>query len=140
MSQLPVSQQSRSPLAGIGDFLRKLVPFVGSGSGNNLRVEETPDDDHYHVVRAEIPGIDPDKDLEVSVHDGRLTIKAERSERRSEGGYSEFRYGSFMRTVALPVGARDDDISATYANGILTVRIRMGESSSTARKIPVKME
>ncbi|CAM4527169.1 Hsp20/alpha crystallin family protein [Nocardia ninae] len=140
MSQLPQSQQSRSPLAGVGDFLRKIVPFVGSGSSGDLRVEEAPDKDNYHVVRVEIPGIDPDRDLEVSVQDGHLTIKAERSEERSVGGYSEFRYGSLMRTVALPAGARDDDIAATYANGILSVRIRMNESASSARKIPVKME
>ena len=59
------------------------------------------------VVRAEVPGIDPDQDVDVSVSEGMLHITAERqekSEHKSKDGYrSEFRYGSFC-AVALPPG------------------------------------
>ncbi|MEO5780365.1 MULTISPECIES: Hsp20/alpha crystallin family protein [Arthrobacter] len=77
------------------------------------------------VVRAEVPGIDPDKDVDVSVSDGMLHIKAEReekSEHKGKAGYrSEFRYGSFTRSITLPAGAREEDITATYKDGILEV-------------------
>ena len=78
------------------------------------------------VVRAEVPGIDPDKDVDVSVSEGMLHIRAEREEKtehKSKDGYrSEFRYGSFSRSVALPPGAREEDITATYKDGVLEVR------------------
>jgi HSP20 family molecular chaperone IbpA len=102
-----------------------------------LRVEESVDDGHY-VVRTEIPGIDPAKDVEVSVHGGLLTIKAERSESHEEKGRSEFSYGSFERTVSLPEGAQDEGIDATYAKGILTVTVPMGEPKEKVTKVDVK--
>ena len=57
------------------------------------------------------------------MRDGRLTIKAERSEKKETKGRSEFRYGSFVRSVTLPAGANEDDIKATYDKGILTVSV-----------------
>ncbi len=78
------------------------------------------------VVRAEVPGIDPDKDVDVSVSEGVLNISVEReekSEHKSKNGYrSEFRYGSSMRSIALPAGAKEEDITATYKDGVLEVR------------------
>src|SRR4249919_2857062 len=60
------------------------------------------------VVRAEVPGIDPDKDVDVSVSEGVLNISVEReekSEHKSKNGYrSEFRYGSSTRSIVLPAG------------------------------------
>jgi HSP20 family protein len=79
------------------------------------------------VVRAELPGVDPDKDVDVSVSDGMLHIRAERreqSEEQSKDGYrSEFRYGSLSRSISLPPGCRQDDVSASYRDGVLEVRI-----------------
>ena len=54
------------------------------------------------MIRAELPGIDPAKDVDITVTDGQLTIKAERSEKKESKGRSEFSYGSFMRSVTLP--------------------------------------
>ncbi|NUP74564.1 MAG: Hsp20/alpha crystallin family protein [Sinomonas sp.] len=91
-----------------------------------LRVEEFHDGDDL-VVRAELPGIDPDKDVEVTVRDGELQIRAERQENSEntgkEGYRSEFRYGSFARTIQLPRGARQGDIRASYRDGVLEVRV-----------------
>ncbi|MBF6150328.1 Hsp20/alpha crystallin family protein [Nocardia elegans] len=115
-------------------FTPGLAPMFGS---HLLRVEESVDDGHY-VVRTEIPGIDPAKDVEVSVHGGLLTIKAERSESHEEKGRSEFSYGSFERTVSLPEGAQDEGIDATYAKGILTVTVPMGEPKEKVTKVDVK--
>jgi HSP20 family molecular chaperone IbpA len=57
----------------------------------------------------ELSGIDPIEDLEVTVRDGQLSIKASRREPKDGDGGSEFVYGTFERTVALPVGADEDD-------------------------------
>ena len=107
---------------------------------SDMKVEEFRDDDTL-VVRAEMPGIDPDKDVEITVSDGMLHLSAERrSETKTEDkkGYrSEFRYGSFSRTVRLPAGAGEEDVKATYTDGILEVRIPIDEKSNGARKIPI---
>jgi HSP20 family protein len=107
---------------------------------SDMKVEEFRDGDTL-VVRAEMPGIDPDNDVEITVSDNMLHLRAERrSETRTEDkkGYrSEFRYGSFARSVRLPAGAGEDDVKASYDDGILEVRIPIDESSTGARKIPI---
>jgi len=95
------------------------------------------------VVRAEVPGIDPEKDVDVSVSEGMLHIRAQReekSEHKSKNGYrSEFRYGSFLRSIALPAGAKEEDITASYKDGVLEVRAPAPAASTgeTAKKIRV---
>ncbi|HEY6792660.1 MAG TPA: Hsp20/alpha crystallin family protein, partial [Trebonia sp.] len=75
----------------------------------------------------DLPGIDPDKDVEVTVSDGMLRIDAERrvEEKREEKGYlhQEVNYGSLSRSLPLPVGITGADISATYRNGVLEIRV-----------------
>jgi HSP20 family protein len=91
-----------------------------------IRVDEFRDGD-TEVIRAELPGIDPDKDVELTVTDGILRIKAERrvDEKSEDKGYTrhEMRYGSLTRTLPLPEGVQESDIAATYKNGILEVRV-----------------
>ena len=87
-----------------------------------LKLEDEMKEGVYEV-RAELPGVDPTDDIEVTVRDGQLTIKAERIQTSESNGHSEFSYGSFVRTVALPAGADEDDIHATYDRGILTVSV-----------------
>ncbi len=106
-----------------------------------LRVEEIHEDDSY-VIRAEVPGVDPEKDIDVSVSDGMLHISAkreERTERKDKATYrSEFRYGEFSRDLALPSGVDTDAVKASYRDGILEVRIpwpKQPEKAST--KIPI---
>ncbi|MFP3907677.1 MAG: Hsp20/alpha crystallin family protein [Acidimicrobiales bacterium] len=104
------------------------------------KVEEF-EEDGTMVVRAEMPGIDPDRDLEITMTDGLLRIKAERrqeSKTEEKKGYrSEFRYGSFTRTVALPAGVTEEDVTASYDDGILEVRMPMDHGRAEAKKIPV---
>jgi HSP20 family protein len=106
-----------------------------------LKVEEFTDGDEV-VVRAEMPGIDPDKDVDITVSDHTLRLRAERREEsktEENGNYrSEFHYGSFMRTVPLPVGASDDDVKATYKDGILEVRIPIDREEAQAKKVPIQ--
>ena len=91
-----------------------------------LRVEEFYDGDTL-VVRAELPDIDPDKEVEVTTTDGVVRIHAHRepkSDHKEKRGHrSEFRYVEFERDIALPQGAVADDVKAAYNNGVLEVRI-----------------
>ncbi|MDQ1521541.1 MAG: hypothetical protein QOI55_2614 [Actinomycetota bacterium] len=55
--------------------------------------------------------------------------------RRDDAGYrSEFRYGSFVRNIALPAGVDADDIHASYKDGILEVRIPAGKEQKPETK------
>jgi HSP20 family protein len=107
-----------------------------------LRVEEYVDGDTL-VVRAELPDIDPDKDVEISVANGVLHIRAQReekTEKKDKDIYrSEFRYGSFVRNVPLPEGVKEDDIKASYTDGILEIRapIAAEEQKPPVTKVPI---
>ena len=76
-----------------------------------------------YTIRAELPGIDPDKDVSITLDDGVLTITAERSETVKEKKRSEFYYGKMTRSVTLPKGADGEAVTAEYADGILTVSV-----------------
>lgn len=119
----------RMPLAG------RLV-----GSDELIRVDERREKDAV-VIRAELPGIDPERDVEVSVGDGMLHIEAERREEHEEGGdggYTrhELRYGSFTRTLPLPAGTTGDEVTATYKDGILEIRVPTA-APTTEHKVTV---
>ncbi|MDH6580493.1 Hsp20/alpha crystallin family protein [Kitasatospora sp. MAP5-34] len=113
------------------------LPFLRPTDQQYIRVEEFEQDGTY-VVQAELPGIDPGKDAEITVQDGVLTIRAERSEEHRDKHRSEFRYGSFQRTVQLPSQAKEEDVSATYADGVLTVKVPLDTGKPTARQIQIK--
>jgi HSP20 family protein len=115
-----------------GEFpaLPIMRPFTG---GQLMRVEDYVSEGQY-VVRAELPGIDPEKDVEITVDDGVLTVKAERREEKKESGRSEFRYGSFTRSVTLPTGADEENVAASYRDGILEVRTPIKEATKAEPK------
>lgn len=102
-----------------------------------IRVEELVDGETL-VVRAEAPGLDPEKDIDVSIVDGALQIRAERKEQKEEkdkDSYrSEFRYGSYFRALPLPQDVKEEDIKVTYKDGVLEVRAPMPQSALTESK------
>jgi len=73
-------------------------------------------------VRAEITGID-EKDLNVTLEDNVLTISGEKKKERKEENkryvLAERRFGSFKRSIALPAEVKDDNIKASFKNGIV---------------------
>lgn len=95
------------------------------------------------VIRAELPGLDPEKDVEVTVADGMLRISAERrvEEKSQDAGYTrhEMRYGSYARTLPLAEGATESDIKASYKDGILEIRVPVVEQTPAAEptKVPI---
>jgi HSP20 family protein len=121
----------RRPEVWLSPFSRRMFdlfdwPMPAADPEQSLRVEEYEDDGNL-VVRAEMPGMDPDKDVHVQMTDHMLEIRAERTqqETRDEKGVhrSEFRYGSFYRVIEMPPSAKESDVSAVYEDGILEVRI-----------------
>ena len=135
MSNVPARRQARSWLPAWSDFWSDLwtgfPSLAGLHPGQMIRLEDEMQDGHY-ILRAELPGIDPDKDIDITVSNGQLTIKAERSEKKETSGRSEFSYGSFTRSVTLPAGASEEDIKATYDKGILTVDVAVPEQAAAA--------
>lgn len=136
MTKLPEHYRARSLWPEMSDLIAGLPswanfrPALGS---HVIRVEDELKDGSYEL-RAEVPGVDPAKDVDVTVRDGVLTIKAERSEKKEANGHSEFSYGSFIRSVTLPVGADEDAIKASYDKGILTVSVPVAQAPEAAEK------
>jgi HSP20 family protein len=114
------------------------MPAFGQCTGRHMmRVEEFLDEGDY-VLRAELPGIDPERDVDITVENGVLTLRAERREEKREGGRSEFHYGTYTRGVTLPGGADEESVRATYTNGVLDVRVAVhAEEPTGARHIPI---
>ena len=108
------------------EFFRRPIIMWSGDQEDLLRVEEYQEDG-ARVIRAEMPGIDPDKDVEITVDNGVLHISAERkAEEKSETkdyARREFRYGMFSRAISLPQGCVETDVKATYKDGILEIRV-----------------
>jgi HSP20 family protein len=140
---MSMMRRTRDELDLPGWFGRRLFDWPDLAVDQNddaLKVEEYQEGDTL-VVKAEMPGIDPDNDVELSVSDHTLRLKAERRQETktedTKGYRSEFHYGAFTRVVALPVGATADDVKATYADGILEVRIPIDVGQAESKKIPI---
>ena len=98
------------------------------------------------VVKVEIPGIDPGKDVTIVVQDGSLIIRGERRQEKEidEEAYHrmEVSYGTFERSILIPQGVDEKRITASYVDGVLEVILPNGatkevEEPVEARTIPV---
>ncbi|GAA3814427.1 Hsp20/alpha crystallin family protein [Sphaerisporangium flaviroseum] len=137
---MPTRRESRGLVPDLLDWLE--APFTGArpyGGTQMVRFEDTVKDGHY-VVRAEVPGIDPENDVEVTVSNGVLTIHGERKEERSEPHRTEFRYGEFSRSIALPPNADEKDVRAVYHDGILEVDIPLAEEKQATQRVPIEKQ
>ncbi|MCM3687313.1 Hsp20/alpha crystallin family protein [Kocuria rosea] len=133
----------RDPFDVLEPFRRLLEGDLQPGMPVSWPKVEEFHDGEAMVIRAELPDIDPEQDVELTVVDDTLRLRAERrqkSERKDKATYrSEFRYGSFYRTLPLPAGTKEDDITATYKDGVLEVRapVRGADELTGTKKIPV---
>jgi HSP20 family protein len=130
----PFESLLRSP-SEFMDYVDRM--FESAAGPAPIRVEEFVDGKTL-VIRAEMPGVDPETDIVVSISEGVLHISAERQEKeekKDKNRYrSEFRYGSFTRNVPLPEGIKEEDIKASYTDGVLEVRTPMPEAVSAGTK------
>jgi HSP20 family protein len=104
------------------------------------RAEAKESNAHYEITM-ELPGV-AEKNIDVSLHDGVLTVKGEKSSERKEEGegyfFSEREYGRFQRTFHLPADARGDDVAADFSNGVLKITVpKMAGEKQEAKKIKV---
>lgn len=145
-------------LAGTPDLLERLDHFVDhwpdmlawpmfgwrDSAFGLLRVDEYGEDGSL-VVRAEVPGIDPDEDLEVTTSEGVLHICVERHIEEVPAGRSFIRHeiihrGRLERDLVLPEGAEGAELKASYDNGVLEIRMPLPaeKASPEVKRIPVK--
>lgn len=128
---------AESPISEFFQWLDLNRPSSMSDLMHYIPVESFTKDGKY-VVRADLPGIDPEKDIEVKVDGDVLTIHGERHEEEHENGHSEVRYGSFTRSVRLPKGASATDVEARYDAGVLEVTVPMKEAPAEPIKVAVQ--
>jgi HSP20 family protein len=115
-----------------------LAAAFGEGSPRSDVVET----DRGVEVTVELPGLD-EKDIDVSISDGAVTVKGEKKVERKEEkrGYyiSERSYGSVFRSIPLPAGVDPDKAEATFRNGVLTVLLpQTAEAKAQVRKVEVR--
>ncbi len=105
-----------------------------------MRVEEFREDGTL-VIRADLPGVDPDTDVELTVSDGMLRIDADRhaDAEREERDYvrEEVHYGSVSRTIPLPAGVTETGISAAYRDGVLEIHVPVPQGEAEGKKIAI---
>lgn len=130
-------------------MLPDLFDWIESGFGglpahraapslHGIRIEEQLTDDGY-TLSAELPGLDPEKDIEISVTGDVLTLRAERTAQTAQKRHTEFRYGSYARAVRLPSGTRWEEAKAEYKDGILMVTVPLAQAAKAdTRTIPVR--
>lgn len=124
--------------------LRWLDEMFHDGDGRQAFKVEVCNDGSEVVVRAEVPGVDPEKDMQLDIVNDALVISVEKTESHENSGKhvhrSEFRYGSLTRSVPIPKGVDESSIDATYKDGVLEIRMALpaGSPSGGARRIPIK--
>jgi HSP20 family protein len=109
-------------------------PFIDHHA---VRIEDYREDGKY-VLRAELPGMDPEKDIQIQVLGNELSITAERNVEKHDKAHTEFFYGKFARSVRLSAGARPDEVTANYDAGILEVTVPV-RPEPEVRQVAVKI-
>ena len=128
------------------DALRGGVAQAGSQAGSaggallapHMDVTETDKDVR---LQAELPGVS-EKDIEVSLNDDVLTIRAEKQQERREERQgvhvSERSFGTFQRSLRLPFPVSQDQVQATFENGVLSVTLPKAQPQERTRRIQVQ--
>lgn len=95
-----------------------------------------------HQVTAVLPGVE-EKDVEVTIDQGLLTIKGEKKEEKEEKNKNYHRverlYGSFQRSFTLPKEIEEEKVEANFKNGVLSVKLpKSWEAQQSTKKVPIK--
>ncbi len=128
----------RALYPGLVDWLES--PCAGPPqftAARSFRVEEVARDNRY-VIRAELPGLDPDTDIAVAVEGRTLTIHAQRRQEDNRPYRSEFRYGSLTRLFRLPARVDASDVTARYEKGVLEVSVPAREGKPEGIGVPIE--
>ena len=112
--------------------------FNGEGRGSiALDMYQTAND---VVVKASLPGFKPEE-VDISITGDTLTLNGEHKEEKEikeeDYFYKERRYGSFSRTVSIPVEVKSEKAEATFENGVLTLTLPKAEEAKP-KQIKIK--
>lgn len=150
---VPVRRESDHPFALLrkefddlfDNFFRSfdMQPFEGRIGAFSPKVDVTENEKEFRVS-AELPGME-DKDIDVSLQNDMLTIRGEKKEEKEEKGKDYYRmersFGSFSRSIPLPVEVETDKVDAKFKKGVLTITLpKTAKAVSETKKIAVKAE
>ena len=113
----------------------------GRGTTQWIPALEVRHRDNELVVHADLPGLTPD-DVNIELEDGVLTISGERREKSDDRGEgyvrSERSYGAFSRSIELPEGVDEEQVSARFEHGVLEVTVPLPrQQQQSRRRVPI---
>jgi HSP20 family protein len=139
----PISGFRREMDRLFDDFFRTpAFPRAGEFGrlGANWPSVDVKDKDIELLVTAEVPGL-TDKDVDLFVENGILTIRGEKKGEREEKGYSERFFGKFERQIPLPASVDEQNCKADFHDGLLTIHLPKSREAEEARKkIPINAD
>ena len=129
-----------SPFRELEDVLNRYGRLsgrdLGTAAGNGGRVQawrpaaDISETDKAYVIKAELPEV-PREDVEVTVHDGVITIRGERRYEKTDDSEQQHRvetfYGQFSRSFSLPADVDEAAITAQSKDGVLKVQLPKAE-------------
>ena len=128
---------SSDRLSSLRDEVNRLFDFSWPARDSGLFSGWSPaldvfDDKDNLVVKVELPGLKKDE-INISLHDGVLTISGERKQehesKEGESFRSERYFGKFQRSVTLPTAVDSNKVAASYKDGVLTVELPKAEEA-----------
>jgi len=124
-----------------GDVVRRSGRQQGDAPTRWAPALDVLQEDGDIVVRAELPGVKPD-DVDITLHNGVLTISGERKAEEQREGSSHYvrerRFGSFRRSMTLPQGVNESSISARFDGGVLEVRVSGAAAVQEPKRIQIE--
>ena len=122
-------------------FTRRPLPSRAEPVGISAPNVDVRENDKEFVFEAELPGID-EKDIQVTVRDGMLSLKGEKKSERDEKKDTyhlvERSYGSFERSFRLPDSADEEKIAANFNKGVLRIVVpKRAEAVKAEKKITI---
>ena len=150
---VPVKREEEHPLSLLrremdslfDNFYRgfDIEPFESRLGAFSPKVDVTESDKEIKIS-AELPGME-EKDIDVSLQNDMLIIKGEKKEEKEDKGKDYYRmersYGSFSRTIPLPVEVETDKVDARFKNGLLSITLpKTAKAVAETKKIAVKVE
>ena len=121
-----------------GPALGRVADFGGmTASWPSIEVK---DKGNELLVTAEVPGL-TNKDVELFVENGMLTIRGEKNAEHEEKGYSERFFGRFERLIPLPSSVDEQNCKADFHDGLLTIHLpKTKEAEESRKKIPINAD
>ena len=113
------------------DMARMADTFFGARPGNGgssswLPAVDVTETDEELVLSFDLPGLKEDE-IAIELEDNVLTVSGQRERKHERKGDNYFRwerrFGQFARSIALPAGVSENEINATYENGVLEVHV-----------------